>query len=471
MDDKLKHLESILDETVFKEGAFTEKNKRFVRERMEKRHSSAPTNIFNRFRFRQLIPSVLSVAVCFLLIVGTFYIVNHQGSQNISSEQNSSTNASNNTENNQTTPSKDTVDTRDPSNENPVDDSGKESPPTDDIRMGSITAIRLIDPSSGWVGGNGWIAKTNSGGKDWDIQYQGEQTVDQLFALDKDNAWVVFADNSEKQDGRRLLNTTNGGKNWSPVGRLPNKGFLHFNSNEVGFVGNAYTTNGGKSWSTFDIPDNMKGNAYFHDLKNGWAVTQEGKQIIVMRTTNGGESWEKVMTRATVVDVRDAKIRSAGQNDAWIELVGGAGMSQVSYSVFHTGDGGNNWQTVINNSTAGAGPAPGLPMKSPEKAQTDITNNGSAPGQLYVVSPDVAFMGGYCAACDKSNSIGWTTDGGKTWQRSDQAFPGYKGAYIAFADAKSGWLITSDSQRPSVMYTTTTGGKTWEQVFTFDNPE
>jgi photosystem II stability/assembly factor-like uncharacterized protein len=339
--------------------------------------------------------------------------------------------------------------------------------------MGRVTAVRLIDPTSGWIGGKGWIARTDSGGKDWNVQYQGEQTVQQLFALNGQEAWAVFGDEVESAEQYRIERTTDGGKHWMPVSRMPNEGFLHFVSSGEAFVSNSYSNDGGKTWKTLEVPKNIVGNAYFHDMQNGWATSIENKEILVKKTTDGGQSWKTVMKREMAVSGEDvaslngALIRSADKEDAWIELIGGSGMSQTSYSLFHTLDGGDNWQTVIANSTAGAGPAPGFPMNYNEGPKF----KGSKPGPLYVVNTKVAFIGGDCPACDNPNSIGWTTDGGKTINFSKEEYPGYGGSFIAMADEKNGWWIVSDYEKPSVMYTTSNGGNNWDKVYTFDTPK
>jgi photosystem II stability/assembly factor-like uncharacterized protein len=138
-------------------------------------------------------------------------------------------------------------------------------------------------------------------------------------------------------------------------------------------------------------------------------------------------------------------------------------MSQTSYSLFHTADGGKSWQTVIANSTAGGGPAPGFPIDHSSGPE----NTGSKPGALYVVDPNTAYMGGQCPACDKPNTIGWTTDGGKTWTNGETQLEGYGNQLLAIADATHGWWIISDSAGPSVMYTTADGGNSWSKVHTF----
>lgn len=336
-----------------------------------------------------------------------------------------------------------------------------------DQTTGQVTAVRLADPQIGWTGGAGWIARTEDGGKTWKKQYQGTGTVQQIFALNAQDAWAVISPDPGKPAARQLLNTKDGGKTWSVVGQMPNAGFLHFVSTSEAFSANARTTDGGKTWTLLSIPDQTVGEAYFHDNDNGWAVTEGNGMIVVLATTDGGRTWNKTLSKQTIAPLSGATIRSAGKADAWVELIGDSGMSQTSYSLFHTSDGGKQWQPVLANSTAGGGPAPGFPIDYNEGPK----NNGSKPGPLYVIDPKAAFMAGFCPACDKPNTIGWTKDGGKTWTNGTAAFPGYMGSLLAFADAERGWWICTDISEPSVMYTTADGGKTWTKVHTFDSPK
>ncbi|MEB3101933.1 hypothetical protein [Ferviditalea candida] len=354
----------------------------------------------------------------------------------------------------------------DPSKQSPDPGSGQSQGKQDGATMGKVTAVRLIDPASGWVGGSGWIARTDDAGKQWKIQYVGEQTVEQIFALNGQQAWVVFSHDPGDSNGRCLLHTTDGGAHWSPVGRMPNGGFLHFVSKQEAFAANAHTTDGGRTWEKLPVPNAIVGDAYFHDKNHGWAAAQENSRIVFKRTVDGGQTWKTVMSRSTASRLNGVVIRSAGADDAWIECIGDSGMSQTSYSLFHTSDGGKNWLTVIANSTAGAGPAPGYPMND----SSGPRNAGSKPGPLYVVSPQVAFMGGFCPACDYPNTVGWTTDGGKTWNNGKAQYMGYGGALLAIADAEHGWWICTDNSEPSVMYTTSDGGMHWKKAHTFDQP-
>lgn len=326
--------------------------------------------------------------------------------------------------------------------------------------MSTVTAVRLADFNTGWVGGNGWIAKTNSQGRNWKVVYQGIGTVKQIFALNNLDVWAALS-----QDGNalKLLHSSDGGRHWMSVGTMPNQSFFHYLSQRIVLSGNDLSQDGGKSWHSLPIPQNTIGDAYFHDEKNGWVVTQNNNVFYVNRTVDGGISWETVMSKSLISPLNGAVIRSAGSNDAWVELIGDSGMTQTSYSLFHTNDGGKSWNTVIANSTAGGGPAPGID----QNANNGPINKGSTPGPLYVESPKTAFMGGICPACESQNSIGWTKDAGKTWVNSNVILEGTGDSYIAISDPNHGWWITTDNEEQSSMYITSDGGYNWRKIYVF----
>ncbi|MBB6674419.1 WD40/YVTN/BNR-like repeat-containing protein [Cohnella nanjingensis] len=331
--------------------------------------------------------------------------------------------------------------------------------------MTQVTALRLADAKTGWAGGLGWIARTDDGGKGWQLQYEGDGEVNQLFALNGERAWATLKSGDPAQ--YILLHTTDGGRHWTKVGKAPNGGFLHFISDSEAYSANARTTDGGRTWTKLPAPAGIVGDAYYRDSRNGWAVTQTKGQFSFVRTSDGGRTWVQAMTRTWEGEISGVTIRSTGKSDAWIELDGGYGMTQRSYSLFHTADGGKHWTTVIAKGTAGGGPAPGF-----KTAEEGVPSNaGNSPGALYVVNPTVAFMSGQCQACDKSNTMGHTTNGGKTWLNGKAEFGGYGEPLVAAADAKHVWWITTDNSEPSVMYTSSDGGAHWTKAHTFDKPE
>lgn len=332
------------------------------------------------------------------------------------------------------------------------------------VRFGKVTAARLASFTTGWLGGEGWIAKTTNAGQTWSVQKNVTGTVTQLFALNDQVAWATIQMAGKSTDFQ-LLHTTNGGKTWNVAGKVPQEGFLHFVSATEAFSGNWRTTDGGKTWSKLPLPPKTVGDAYFHDKANGWAVTYDNVNMQIQRTADGGKTWKAVMTKHTIA-LTNAIIRSAGSNNAWVECIGDSGMNQTSYSLFHTADGGKSWQTVIAKSSAGGGPAPGFPMEY----TGGPTIGGSSPGALYVLNTKEAYIGAQCMACDKPNTIGWTTDGGKTVAAGTAAFEGFGEQLLAFADAKHGWWICTDQTAPSVMYTTADGGQHWKKAHVFAAP-
>lgn len=322
------------------------------------------------------------------------------------------------------------------------------------MQLNNVSALRLINDKSGWTGGEGWIARTDNGGESWAVQLKLKSSIKQIFAWNDQEAWAVTDDHD-------LLHTQNGGEKWIKIGEAPNEDFLHFISPTTGFMGHAITQDGGKTWTELHTPKGMVGEVYYHDKSIGWAVSQlKDDSFQLMKTTDGGKTWKETAAKKTMGPLGGVVIRSMGNQDAWIEVIGGSGMSQTAYSLFHTSDGGQTWRTVIANSTAGGGPAPGYPEDNSDAPK----NEGVAPGPLYVVNKNTALMGGFCGPCDKPNTIGRTTDGGATWDNSKQSFDGPLGQLLAMSDDKRGWMITLDHEQPAVLYKTMDGGMNWSKI-------
>ncbi|PWW00885.1 photosystem II stability/assembly factor-like uncharacterized protein [Paenibacillus cellulosilyticus] len=329
----------------------------------------------------------------------------------------------------------------------------------------NVTALRLVDANSGWLGGSGQIAFTKDGGKTWKVQYRGSVDIHQIFALNASKVWAVLG--SESSASWNLISSTDGGAHWKNAGTVPGGSFLHFTSDKVGFSGSYMTEDGGATWKEFAEPANIVGEAYYHDAANGWAVQFDNGKYNFLHTSDGGVTWTTVMSRTTEASVTGSVIRSAGANDAWIELKGESGMTQTSYVLFHTTDGGKNWLPAVVHNTAGAGPAPGFTNND----TSYFGGTGSTPGELYVVNSQIAYMGGRCMACDNANTIMETTDGGKTWAVRKDQFTGYGNQVIAATDAKHLWLITNDFSSSSVLYTTADGGKKFSTIHKFAKPK
>ncbi|MGZ6550806.1 MAG: YCF48-related protein, partial [Tumebacillaceae bacterium] len=255
------------------------------------------------------------------------------------------------------------------------------------------SSIAFQSPSNGWIGGQGFILHTTDGGAHWSMQYQGPYQITDLSLPDATNGFALGQlQQSSGQQKYALLSTTDGGLHWKEVSNPTNVladpngiGELHFTSATEGTLGDLMTTDGGKTWQTLPVPSGSHFNPVYLDRTNGWlfySSNNTASQIRIQRTTDGGKSWTDTMTKATQSPSAGGQLKVSSPNDVWALIYGGTGMTQTSYSLFHTTDGGADWQTVLANSTAGGGPAPGV-----DPSTVDASKQGpkTKPGDLEVV--------------------------------------------------------------------------------------
>ncbi|MFD0679583.1 MULTISPECIES: WD40/YVTN/BNR-like repeat-containing protein [unclassified Paenibacillus] len=357
---------------------------------------------------------------------------------------------------------------QDPSQGNPANSDQTKS-------KAAATAVAFVSATEGWAGGNGFISHTTDGGQHWDKQYSGTGNI-ALFSFLSDKPKVGWAYEGEMNGPgagspagspkkSNLLHTVDGGASWTVINPSAALGKeIHFISEQEGFSGNKTTQDGGKTWKELPVPAEISGEAYFNSSSVGWAVVNNGDKFQIEHTKDGGKTWQSVYSQPVGSILNGAVIRSTNKDDVWIQLIGDSGMTQTSYSLLHSKDGGNKWIPVVANSTAGGGPAPGYQSGSENVPK----GPGNSPGQLLPLSPQAAFMLGYCRACGDAGevSVGWTLDAGTNWTNGSQKLPG-QDAVASFVDDKQGWLLTYAYSKPSVLYKTTDGGKQWSKLYSF----
>ncbi|KEO81088.1 WD40/YVTN/BNR-like repeat-containing protein [Tumebacillus flagellatus] len=325
-----------------------------------------------------------------------------------------------------------------------------------------VKAVEFGNPTSGWVGGKGFILNTTDGGRSWNVQYSGPYEIEKLSFLNPFLGWALGHD-GEGDAGGVVMQTTDGGKHWNEVSHPKYVHDLHFVSETTGIASGQITHDGGKTWQVMNLPSEpVLGEPALGNETRGWVVTSEGNSFTVQHTIDGGKTWTKVFTRTTMEPPVTASIQATNADDAWVTIIGGTGMTQTSYSVFHTADNGEHWNPVIAQSTAGGGTAPGY-----DTPNTSPSGPATKPGYVEAINSQTAVVSGFCAACGYGTiSTGNTLDGGKTWSNFKQSLPG-SGGQLSFVNQGQGWMIVSSYEKPPVLYYTENTGQTWTKEFVF----
>ena len=179
-----------------------------------------------------------------------------------------------------------------------------------------LHSVYFVNQRVGWaVGGEGIgipgahpvILKTTNGGDDWTEQAVSSSVNDNTVLTDvcfasSLNGWAVGSNGV-------ILKTEDGGEIWtadvSPTGANlygvscldeetavigGNAGFRL----STGFYGNILRATDGETWT--DVHGDEEGalvisGIYFEDSNVGWATGSDGTGGVVLKTTNGGESW------------------------------------------------------------------------------------------------------------------------------------------------------------------------------------
>lgn len=260
------------------------------------------------------------------------------------------------------------------------------------------------------VGELGTIIKTYDGGLNWSVEHHAGGTDIDLYSVhftDTLNGWA--AGGIPYSNKSVLLNTTDGGKNWTEV--------------ETGMKTKIDTT----------LPLSA---VYFVDADTGFAVGEDG---IVLRTTDGGESWDVRKIDDYVgygwLDVfRLTEITFTDKQTGWI-----VGLGYYGNQIYKTTDCGRTWQW----------------------------NEQIISPKFYGSINDICFIdkdNGYIIG--DMGCFAKTTDGGVTWEYQN-LFEKYQNELyeyfysVYFVNTLRGWIVGS-----GFILTTTDGGENWTEVWT-----
>jgi len=216
------------------------------------------------------------------------------------------------------------------------------------------------------------------------------------------------------------------------------------------------TSDGGKTWYTLSTENNLWFNdIFFCDEDNGYIIGID----IFMKTTDGGKNWfyNPLLNKEILYDYR--KVFFVNKNLGWIICQDGSTTDEFKGRIFHTEDGGKNWQLqkiekfkwpmdlyFINERT-------GFVIGNKIFKTTDGGNNwysvyDSTGSSLFFINGDKGFA-------IVGNNLICTEDGGNTWSYKWN-FGNNEIEDIYFYNKLKGWIATS-----SGIYSTDDGGETW----------
>ena len=187
---------------------------------------------------------------------------------------------------------------------------------------------------------------------------------------------------------------------------------------------------------TSGVNDRLRGVSAVSE-RVAWA---SGANSTVLRTLDGGQTWQKLNVTSDVLDFRDVD-----GIDAQTAYVMGAGNGPAS-RIYKTTDGGKTWTLQFKNED----PKAFLDAMSFWDANHGIAFGDSVDGQLYIMT---------------------TADGGRVWSRvpaaglpaaleNEGAFAA-SGTNIAIFGKSHAWIGTGASAKARVLRTAD-GGRTWQ---------
>lgn len=337
-----------------------------------------------------------------------------------------------------------------------------------------LAAVSMLSPTVSLAGGLGVILRTTNAGHTWLPVAYPPGTVS---GFDRVSATLVFAVTDQA-----LYESQNAGVTWRAVNSKTHFSQVDFLSAKHGFGLQAgptlmapgpvlVTANGGASWTPVS-PGFGALSMCFTSAQAGFALggppsIGQGNNALgtLYATGDGGSTWQQLNTVPGNWLTGQLQCAPSG---LWMELAGQAGMSQQSYSIFRSVNGGQTWQAVAADATAGGGPAPGNPQGAARAP-------GSSPLTMVAVGDHAAYVLGSCEACGDGGTVllGWTQDGGQSFTSSTTPISGLSDmspVAMSFANAQTGMIVAHPNQGLSVVLTTRDSGRSWQVASYLESP-
>lgn len=282
----------------------------------------------------------------------------------------------------------------------------------------SLRGLSVVNDHVAWASGaEGTVIRTTDAGQTWDhvgIQAAHDLDFRDIQAFSEQTALVLSAGLPAKS-----YRTTDGGRIWTEV----------FHDDRAGIFFDAMA-----------FFDDQRGLA-FSDPLDG--------RLVLMQTTNGGQSWQLVDQAACPATTNGeagfaasgTSLAVIGRQFAWIGLGGKTGKPRQA-RILKSNDAGKTWSAVTT------------PLRSGE-------SRGIFSLAFFDQQHGVAVGGDYTQPDDKTDVAAFTTDGGATWQRPTVGPSGYRSAVAVWPVRNAGVCLAVGRNGADV---SEDGGNHWQRV-------
>ncbi|MBN2106111.1 MAG: hypothetical protein JW832_01690 [Deltaproteobacteria bacterium] len=216
------------------------------------------------------------------------------------------------------------------------------------VTSDDVISVSAPDDTQVWIAGDfGVIYHSADSGETWVEQKSGVDSLlcDSMF-IDGKNGWVAGIKGV-------MLHTADGGVTWKRQNTGTNRHLMAvwFADKEWGWAVGEYSTilhtkDGGSTWTRQgEESDKIFNRVCFTDRENGWIVGEGG---IILRTANSGATWEPVVPeffkRETLEDEYDNPrptlfgLHFSDAQHGWV-----CGMDST---IMRTTDGGGSWELL-----------------------------------------------------------------------------------------------------------------------------
>jgi photosystem II stability/assembly factor-like uncharacterized protein len=322
-----------------------------------------------------------------------------------------------------------------------------------------VIDIDFISAREGWfltsdmTTMNGTLYHTSDGGASWNSL--GEQRIcrpsaDGLCFVDSQTGWIPLDHGAGPIDGG-LSVTHDGGKTFRVLGETSAEGGgpraitdareILFRSKTEGWAvamdsehGDflLHTSDGGATWEQMFPELRPTEDLSFPDEKNGFGLGALSDSAAVLKTEDGGDSWQTV-TSLTGKYLAE-KLSFVSPSEGWLAAMAVGGAAANGQVVLHTSDGGKSWAEVGR-----------LPADGPEIGYLRFFD---AENGILVESG--------------KNEILSTSDGGETWRLMSEETGNASACQFYFLSSSNGWRVQNLGTGARVFLSwTTDGGVSW----------